>query len=541
MKNNFGAIVCKDNIEVIKKLCDKCENEKWFTNYYLLIGENGWLSIFDTNLEWGNIDVFIQLIFPTHKESVLSVEYFDGTVRYRLWENGKCIGDQHIGWDIPPSSGKKARNILFATKLQVDNALLSKIFSMNNAEQNIILMECLLQCQLYQKDERDKGKKISNAKFYSKGYIKKYFNEQKKLTISNKTNEQVFIDAPIVINGTFLAVKGGLIVYHEENGVYIFSSVSHKGEMQEILKISSDVLPNFFWTKSYIGNGVIGFLTKNDEFVLYRQKQDHVLAKFPDIRRTVLPPWFAYMPDEDNIFMEWACYDVRSGKKKWDFPLPVDEKAYNVFLERGKCYELPNGQVMTQINVDQEDTYLSLIDQRGKLINSVSIKISYAYYNVEVTGNYIYIIQATENAGSLVKIKLFDPELNEIGRYEVESSRIDYKVCFDSYSENFYVLGNERIMQVNIISGEIYGYYIPLNNIEISSWGILPNNILYIVKNERELLFLDSQKNMKCILQHKIKGYYESLIPLDNGNLLLISLNSRKKGKTVLQEICFIK
>lgn len=341
-------------------------------------------------------------------------------------------------------------------------------------------------------------------------------NEVIKRLCDKCENINVFIDAPIVINGTLLAVKSGLIVYHEENGVYIFSSVSHKGEMQVILKISLEVLPHYFWTKSYIGNGVIGFLTKNDEFVLYRQKQDHVLAKFPDIRRTVLPPWFAYMPDKDNIFMEWVCYDVRSGKKKWDFPLPVDEKAYNVFLERGKCYELSNGQVVTQINVDQEDIYLSLMDQRGKIINSVSIKISYAYYNVEVTGNYIYIIQAIENAGSLVKIEIFDLKLNEIGRYEVESSRIDYKVCFDSYSENFYVLGNERIMQVNIISGEIYGCHIPFNTIEISSWGILPNDILYIVKNERELFFLDLQKNMKCILQHKIKGYYESLIPLDN-------------------------
>lgn len=189
---------------------------------------------------------------------------------------------------------------------------------------------------------------------------------------------------------------------------------------------------------------------KNDEFVLYEQIHNDVLAKFPDIRRTALPPWFAYMPDNNNIFMEWACYDVKSGMKKRDFPLPVDEKSYNKFLDRGKCFELPNGQVMTQINVDQETIYLSLIDQTGRLIKSAPIKISYAYHNVEVTENYIYLIQAIENASPLVRIILLDFELNEIGRYEVETNRVDYKVCFDSYGKFFYVLGNERIMGVNI-------------------------------------------------------------------------------------------
>lgn len=540
MENNFGVIVCKENIQVLKELCDKWENEKWFTNYSLLIGEDNWVSIFDENLEWGNIDVFIQIIFSANKETILSVEYFDGTVRYKLWENGRCVGEQCTGWDIASYNCKREYNTLFATKLRVNNSLLSKIFSVNDAKQSIILMECLLQCQLCPKDEWIDKNKLLNAKYYSKGYIKKYFKEQVKVTITNEVNEKVFVDAPIAINGNLLDIKKCLIVYHEENGIYIFNSVSYKGEIQGILKIPSNMLSYFFWTKNYIGDGMIGFLTKDDEFVLYEQKQNHVVAKFPNIKRTATTSWFAYMPDKDTIFMEWACYDVRSGEKKWDFPLPVDERAYNIFLERGKCCVLPNGLVMTQINIDQENIYISLMDQVGNLTNSVSVKISYAYYNVGVTTNYIYIIQAAETAGSLVKIILLDFELNEIGRYEVESNMIDYRVCFDVYDKNFYVLDNERIMQVNIISREKHGYPIPFNKIEISSWGILPNNILYVVKNSRELFFIDFKKNTECILKHKIKGYYEKLISLDNGNLLLISQNS-KNSKIILQEICFIQ
>lgn len=159
MENNFGVIVCKENIEVLKELCDKWEYEKWLADYKLLIGEDDWVSIFDENLEWGNIEAFVQLVFSAMKEAILSVEYFDGTVRYRLWENGTCVGEQCVGWDIPSCSGKSARNTLFAVKLRVDNALLSKIFSIDDAEQSIMLMECLMQCQLCWDDGWINGEK----------------------------------------------------------------------------------------------------------------------------------------------------------------------------------------------------------------------------------------------------------------------------------------------------------------------------------------------------------------------------------------------
>lgn len=82
---------------------------------------------------------------------------------------------------------------------------------------------------------------------------------------------------------------------------------------------------------------------------------------------------------------------------------------------------------------------------------------------------------------------------------------------------------------------------IPFDQIEISSWGVLPNDMLYFVKKERELFFLDPQENMECVLRHKIKGYCLKLVPLKNGNVLLVSLNNRKKEQVILQVICFDK
>ena len=350
----------------------------------------------------------------------------------------------------------------------------------------------------------------------------------------------IFADKPVSINGIFLGMDSDhVILYQAREGRAFFKSASDTGEIQEIVSVPSDLLPSFFWTKNYAGNGMIGFLTKEDEFVLY--EQNHRLAKFPDIRRTAMPPWYAYMPDRDTIFMEWACYETRSGRKKWDFPLPVAERAYKKFLACETWRELPNGLIMTQINVDQENIYISLMDQSGNIRRSVSLPIFYAYHNVGVAQNYIYFIQPIENTRFPAEVILFDFNLNEIGRYNVDSNRINYEVWFDSHNKHFYVLGNGIVTRVNIMDGQKRIDPIPFDQIEISSWGVLPNDMLYFVKKERELFFWDPQENMECVLRHKIKGYCLKLVPLKNGNVLLVSLNNRKKEQVILQVICFDK
>ena len=112
---------------------------------------------------------------------------------------------------------------------------------------------------------------------------------------------------------------------------------------------------------------------------------------------------------------------------------------------------------------------------------------------------------------------------------------------FDSHNKHFYVLGNGIVTRVNIMDGQKRIDPIPFDKIEISSWGVLPNDMLYFVKKERELFFLDLQENMECVLRHKIKGYCLKLVPLKNGNVLLVSLNNRKKEQVILQVICFDK
>ena len=56
-----------------------------------------------------------------------------------------------------------------------------------------------------------------------------------------------------------------------------------------------------------------------------------------------------WIPDKDTILMEWACYDVKSGKKKWDFPLPIREKTYKKHMRLEMWHELPTGFILTQV------------------------------------------------------------------------------------------------------------------------------------------------------------------------------------------------
>lgn len=217
------------------------------------------------------------------------------------------------------------------------------------------------------------------------------------------------------------------------------------------LRIFSNIL-SFFWTKRHIQDEIVGFLTEDNKFVLY--KHNHVLSEFPDIGMDIVSPWNAYMPDRNTIFMEWACYDVRSGNKKWDFSHPIDKKAYKKFILFEMWSELPNGFFVTQINVDQETMYISVINQKGVILNSISFKISYAYHYVKVSKKYIYVFQELEKTRNLAEITLFDFELKKIGIYQIELDSSDRKICFDSNNSNIYVINNKTILQINIANGE---------------------------------------------------------------------------------------
>lgn len=457
-----------------------------------------------------------------------------------MWEKEECIAEKNIGWDVSSYKNKNGAIQLFAAKLEVKKSVLSKIFTVLETDDNSMLMESLLQCKLWMDEDPLDDIKIVDAECCSKACLKEYFEQNTKLktTPLDMLSEKVVANKPISIEGMFLNGNSDQsIIYCEKNGLGIFHLINPVGELQEELRISLKILQNSFWIKHYIKDGIVGFLTKDNKFVLY--KHNYLLSEFPDIGMDIVSPWNAYMPDRNTIFMEWACYDVRSGNKKWDFPHPIDKKAYKKFILFEMWSELPNGFFVTQINVDQEIMYISVINQKGVILNSISLKISYAYHYVKVSKKYIYVFQEPENTRNLAEITLFDFELKKIGIYQIELDSSDKKICFDSNNSNIYVINNETILQINIANGEKQAYKIPLTLNFISSWGILQNDICYIIKNERVLFLLNLHNNMACILNLKIKGYFLKLRLLNTGNLLLVSQDNRKKGQVVFQEICF--
>lgn len=98
MSINYGAIIFRDVDKLeTKKLCDEWERKNWFSNYVIVEGDNTWHTVFDEILEWGNVDITIHHIFHHVKTTILSVEFYDNQVRYRLWRDGECFSEKTIG------------------------------------------------------------------------------------------------------------------------------------------------------------------------------------------------------------------------------------------------------------------------------------------------------------------------------------------------------------------------------------------------------------------------------------------------------------
>ena len=506
MSVRFGAIALKDtDTGTLKNLCDEWETENWFSDYIILEGKDHWNTIFDENLEWGNVDVFIDLIFNQLKTTILSVEYDADRVRYKLWKNGDCIGEKTIE---------------------------------ENAEETVMLIESVLQCQLWKWNGPSDGIKITPAKCCPRECIENYFKRKRAVKPGTPINldKGFLVKKATKVKGTWMGIcSEGPVILGDTDGEAIFYTMNHAGELQEELRVSSKVINSDFWTKHYAGNGHIGFLTKDNVFALY--KQNKLLWTFPEIRRSIMPAWYAYMPNDHSIFMEWACYDLRNGKKKWDFPLPVREKSWAKFLQQEMWHELPGGLILTQVNVDQERLYLSLMDQQGDMKKTVAVKMSYRYYHVGIGNKYIYLIRETEQATGMPEVILYDFELNEVGNYRFDAKVYCYSVGFDSNSEYFCVVFDEKIIRVSAENHERQEYPLPCSGEEMTSWSMLPDNILLLVVKERELFFLDTHKNMECVLRHKVKGIYLDCFLLDSGNMVIVSMPGKNKKEVIFQEI----
>lgn len=232
-------------------------------------------------------------------------------------------------------------------------------------------MECLLQCQLWRWDESSNDEKVIAGGFRSREYIKEYFKQAQEKGRRVPGRESFSLKPPVTIDGMLVGCGPGYFtIFEKKDKEANFHNINMQGEILETIPVPGDILTPYSLTKTYAGRGLIGLLTKQDAFALY--DQEGLYSVFPAIHRTV-GFWHAYLSDNGCIFMDGACYDVKTGEKEWDFPLPMGSKEYKHFWAQEMWRELPTGMLISQINVDQEIIYLSLIDQSGALEKTISM------------------------------------------------------------------------------------------------------------------------------------------------------------------------
>ena len=536
----FSLIVFNEmELKELKNICDEAEKNNWFSDYVIFKGNDNWNSVYDENLEWNNIDIYIKRFFSHIETTILSVEYYDNQVRYKLWKCGECIGERTVKQTESDSRRRKGTNKLFAREFQVKSSLVSKIFALQEAEDSVMLMESILQCQLWSCGEQTNNVKIVDSKCSPIEYVNQYFNRNllSKQYLIPMNESKYSIEKPIIMRGMLVHVEQGYPMIMDKTGdMTVFYLVDNAGEVHERLRVPSDELSYYSFSKFFVGAGLIGFLAKKKGFVLY--DQNHLLFSFPDITRTIDKKWHAYMPDWSRIYMDWACYDTKSGEKKWDFPLPVNEKAYEKFLRQEMWMELPDGLFVSQINVDQKILYISLFDYLGNIKKVVTERISYAYYHVSVGSKYIYLINKMADISSLVKVILYDFTLHKKGEYEVEMNPENYGIYFDSECESFYTVLENRMIRINIDDGKKTEYRISYSGEFARDCGFLKNDsIFYLATDDEKIYFWDTSRNMECVLEKKIKGNYLKIYSFDSRQALLISENKKKPGYICLQKV----
>ncbi|MEW4415249.1 hypothetical protein [Clostridium sp. AN503] len=541
MSTKFGTIALyKTDKRKIMDLCELLEQENWFSDYIILSGVKGWNTIYDENLEWGNIDIYVKLISSQIKTTILSVEYDDNQVRYRVWKSGELLSEKSIGHMGTSLKGNRLINRIFSDELQIKYSLISKIFIVQEAEQSVRLMESVLQCQLWRWEESVENNKIVTGEFYPISYFDEFFKQKnsEQMNYGSDIKENFIVEKAIKAKGILHEFSSEYpVLFNKEDDKGVFYLFNCSGEIHQELSVSLKILAQNFAQKTYAGKGKIGFLTKEEGFVLYERNEK--ISSFPDINGYGLGKWHAFMPDDYTIFMNWACYDIKSGKKKWDFPLPVQKKSWKQFLQQEMWQELPNDMFVMQVNVDQKTLYLILMDRNGYIEKNLSLKISYLYYRVGVGKKYIYMMRRIEGNPNLIEVVLFDFELNEKGRYRFKFDSKYYGLHFDSESKYFYVISEQKIVRVYIANHEKEEFSLPIlrNQIWINTWRILEEDVLLIVLNDAELLMLDTKKDLECVFYHKLKGLYLADYSLENGEVLILSQSKKADGYVVTQKI----
>lgn len=542
MGKKFGVIALKNaDISNIELICNKLERDSWFYNYKIVRCQNGWISIFDENLEWGNIEVYIEFFWEYANETILSVEYCDDCqVRYKIWHNRLYIAGSE-GYNEMSIKAQRQICRKFANELNLSVDLVNEIFRVIYVEQSIFLMESILQCQLWRGEDWTEKEKIIPAECIEETYWKDYVKSKNKesIRIGNRKNDIFKITKAVTQKGSLMRGYGKYpVIYKRTDEKGIVSIIDELGNIVEKLNISEKKHIDYFYTYFVNDEEWIGFLSKNEGFILY--KNNKVALTLSNIRSfDCTLSWDIFMLDEKSIFLDWSCFDLKSGVKKWEFPTPSKrEYEKNLLLEKWKA--LPTNDIFTLVNLDQKKLQFSVVTVDGDIKNTVFLPISGEHYRVEIESKYIYFIQKVSiNQENKLRVVLFDFNLNKVlETFIVIENILSYQVKFDSCGENFYIFVDDKVIKYCIISGKHKELLIKDTTIvdRMTSWGILNDDNLYIILKERELLVFDLDHG-ECIFHCKLRGYILEMYRLNSAEIMVIMSSIRNTNEIIMQKI----
>lgn len=540
---NFGVLALKNRrIEELQRLCDDLEAQSWFSDYMIFCGNKQWNSIYDEYLEWGSIDTYIEYGFSKIETPILSVEYDENKVRYRLWEQGKCIDSAEIRSNGRVKKPKKRK--IFSEVLQVSMEQLDAVFRLSDPENNLMLMEGILQCQLWCCGETAEEGKILDSKCPTETEVEDFFieeakGEEEKDDDKNDKRELV-MEAQDSFHMESIKVTDSSywcmffehpIVYKTINGMDYFFIIDEHGQLSEIFKAPLGLLSGWPIPNPSGSMEFFGFFNTRGQFVLYQNGE--IRTKFSDIHIYKGKPWYLYMADQTSLFMNWSCYSLETGQKQWDFPVPSGCKPDEKMLRRHLWKELPNGLFLLVYSMKREVIFLMIMDKDGNVKKSVKRAIKPSNIFCKVHADFIYFILSEDTRETC--ILLYNLELEELRNYRCSKSILNRRLLVDCNREYFYLATDNGILR-----GAIKGNGIQ----EISiwggwdgwNWGLLQDDIFYFFI-KKEIFFLKIKEGPVYLARYKIKGTRLTEYILPDHSLLIVSETGREKNNLYLQRI----
>lgn len=536
---NFGTIAVRNiSIDELKELCDQLEQEYWLGDYVILEGKNGWNTISDENMEWGNMDPF-HIFLSGRGYLTLSTEYCEYSLRYQLWENGVCIAAETIG-ESEDEEPNPENERLFAEKLQIPSAKIAKLFQIADVDANIMILGSLLKCQLWRCDEYWDETKVLKADIMP---TKKAESMLKTIKLENdictQPDSRFHVEREVVLEGTLVGRNLGVpVIYRDAGENRVFYEVDEKGEIQ----IRSQVPKQ--WCKLdheapkyYVQGDYFGLAATDSRYLLY--KNGKLVMQIPN--KILMTAWHAYMPDLKHIFMNLACYDIETGQKIMDFPRPEAAKNCKEYAYCERWRELPGGLIFSATIVDREWEYLMLMDHEGTIKTTIAVSVENCEYNIGIENEYIYFLKIPYGSFNSPEVTIFDFKLNKVGSYScsLDTSLITRKIYFDEQKEYFYAVCENSIVQVAIKTGNMKKYTIPAIKVGhyYHDWALLPSGILYLTTTNKRILFFDTQQEMKWVFEHKMKYWLIRCYSWKNKGVLLALQRKEWQKEVVFQYI----